>query len=443
MACKNGRCLAKKGHLFVLDATTLISYKKQKLYIMKRSRLLYFLLCFIFLGSGIQQSRAGNFTASGTTLTLDLDVASQLVTVVSTGTTYTFTLSGGTTNTWTGTTSANITVSGAVLTVTATGLSTFSTIDITDSQTGNAVTFNTSGANTYSDNINVTLDNTPGAVTFNGASSFSGTNAINVTTSMYIKFEAASGLTTVDGNLTLDANTQTTPNNFAFSGIAVNAATVQVTGTGVLSMRARGGSTGAGNSYLNKGIVVYGGGQVKGGTTGTATIEGWGYTGLAGTIQAQGVVVTGTGTLGTSTISSNGADVRVTGYGSNTTAAAAANQVNAGVVLGGMSYNDGFATGGIISSGGSGAVVVTGYGGTCADPASSIATYTFGVSVNGSAASITSGRDLTVSGTGGGPDALSEANHGVFVLNGSIVSGTNGNLVVTGTGGNVKSGSSD
>jgi len=110
-------------------------------------------MAMLFFGN---KTYAGSFTASGTTLTLDLNVANQFVTVVSTGTTYTFTLSNGATNTWTGTTSSSVSVSGNVLTVTATGLSTFGTINITDSQTGTGVTFNTSGANAYADNINVT-----------------------------------------------------------------------------------------------------------------------------------------------------------------------------------------------------------------------------------------------------------------------------------------------
>jgi hypothetical protein len=115
--------------------------KKQ---IMKKSKLLCVL--FLFLLCGIHETRAGDFTASGSTLTLDLNVANQLVSVVSNGTSYTFTLSGGATNTWSGTTSSSVSVSGAVLTVTSTGLSTFNTINITDSQTGNGVTFNTSGS---------------------------------------------------------------------------------------------------------------------------------------------------------------------------------------------------------------------------------------------------------------------------------------------------------
>jgi hypothetical protein len=51
--------------------------------VMTKTKLVYMLLCVVFLGCGIQQTRAGAFTASGSTLTLDLDVASQWVSVVS------------------------------------------------------------------------------------------------------------------------------------------------------------------------------------------------------------------------------------------------------------------------------------------------------------------------------------------------------------------------
>jgi hypothetical protein len=62
-------------------------------------------------------AQAGTRSASGTTLNIDLDVASQVVTVVSTGSTYTFTLSGGATNAWTGS-GTGTAVSATVLTVT-------------------------------------------------------------------------------------------------------------------------------------------------------------------------------------------------------------------------------------------------------------------------------------------------------------------------------------
>jgi hypothetical protein len=276
-----------------------------------RIRKIAFLLSFLAFFVN-HQSYAGSFTASGSTLTLNLNVASQLVTVVSTGSTYTFTLSGGATNTWSGTTSSSVTVSGAVLTVTATGLGTFSAISITDSQTGCRVVFATSGTNAYSDSFFITLDNTPGAVTFNGNSSFTGSNGISITTSMYISFASASNLTSVNGNIYLSANMQATPSSFLFSGISVDNAKIEVTGTGVLSMAARGG-TGVANYYLNKGIAVINGGVVKGGTMGTITIEGRGYTGVAGNQYGQGVLVWGGTSSLPSMISSNGANVSVTG----------------------------------------------------------------------------------------------------------------------------------
>ena len=51
-----------------------------------------------------KNTNAGAFTASGSTLTLDLNVASQLPGVVANGTTYSFTLGGGATNARPGTT---------------------------------------------------------------------------------------------------------------------------------------------------------------------------------------------------------------------------------------------------------------------------------------------------------------------------------------------------
>ena len=348
----------------------------------KSGRIFAFLLALLLLGS-YNNSYAGAFTASGSTLTLDLDVASQLVTVVATSTTYTFTLSGGATNTWTGTTSFDVTVSGAVLTVTAAGISTFTNINITDSQTGNAVTFATSGVNSYSNYIDVTLDNAPGAVTFNGSSSFTGTNGLSITTSMYITFAASSSLTTENGDITLSANMQVTPSSLLFSGITVNNAKVEITGTGILSMTARGGTGTGAPVFANKGIAVISGGLVKGGTTGTMNIEGRGYTGVAGTQYGIGVLVTGTGSLGASTISSIGANVSVTGYGAVSTAACVNYQSNIGVVVGeqGSFESSVFGT---ITSGDNGTVTISGYGGTALSPASSVSSYCCGVMINSS-----------------------------------------------------------
>ena len=232
-------------------------------------------------------AQAGTRSASGTSL--DLDVASQVVTVVSTGSTDTFTLSGGATNTWTGS-GTGTAVAGAVLTVTPG--TTYDTINLTDSATGTAVTFNTSTANTYGDHFNVTLDNAPGAVTFNGASSFTGAFGLSITTARNIAFAGASSLSLVNGNLTLDANTQVVPTAMTLSGIMVNNATINTTGSGITTLRARGG-TGTASVLQNKGIAVIGGGSITGGTTGTMTLEGRGFAGVNGPILGQGVFVGG------------------------------------------------------------------------------------------------------------------------------------------------------
>jgi hypothetical protein len=377
-----------------------------------------------------------NRLASGTTLDIEIQVANQVVTVASTGSAYTFTLSGGATNVWTGF-AANTSVSGTTLTVTPG--STYDTINLTDSVAGVAVTFNTSGANSYADQFNVTLNDTPGAVTFNGSSRFSGSNGLNILTTRNIAFAPDSSLSLVDGNLSLDANTQTPATSMLVPGIEIKGATVETTGSGITTLRARGG-TGAAASFLNKGIAVLSGGSLVGGTTGTMTIEGKGFAGSAAVAQGQGVFVSGRNlsTLVVSRISSNGADVAVTGYGAeNTDATIGLNACNAGVTVGGATSSTGTFYG-TITSGGSGAVTVTGYGGTTADPASAVNTFCSGVRVNGTAALITSGGTgkVTVNGTGGGSPLNSQYCFGVDVgsTGATIGGGAGASVEVTGRG---------
>jgi len=399
------------------------------------SRCCIFLL--LLLGGFHQQTSAGNFVINGSTLTLDLDVASQTVTVVSTGTTYTFTLSGGATNTWTGTTNANVTVSGTVLTVTASGLSTFSDIYITDSQTGNKVTFNSSGANAFSDNFYINLDNggSASAVTFNGSTNFSGSNAVSITTTAYINFSSASSLTTVNGNLTLSANMQNPSNSMSFSGITVDAATVEVTGTGILSMTGR-----AGNFNHMAGIKIASGGLVKGGTTGTASITGYGHSGSASLSYSHGVWLTSNSETAVSTISSNGANVVVTGNGIFTSAAAINIAYSTGVSLSNLSASS--ANFALITAGGSGSVTVTGQGGVFGNPTSNVTSYCSGIRLisgtvtKGSSRITSNGGNVTVIGTGGGADSLTSQNPGIFLSDSTLITaGGNGTVTVTGSGG--------
>ncbi|NQX02077.1 cadherin-like domain-containing protein [bacterium] len=401
-----------------------------------RAAFLSLVCCGALLGS----AQAATRSASGTTLNIDLNVANQVVTVVSTGTTYTFTLSGGATNTWAGSGTGTVV---ATTKLTVTPGTTYNAINLTDSATGTAVTFATSGVNAYVDDFNVTLDNTPGAVTFNGSSSFTGAFGLRITTARNIAFASASSLSLVNGNLTLDANTQVTPTAMLFSGILVDNATVTTTGSGITTLRARGG-TGSNASYWNKGIAVIGGGSITGGTTGTMTLEGRGFAGVTGPVEGQGVLVNGrnSSTLAVSTITSKGADVSVTGYGAENTDPAIANfACNAGVAVGGPSPNA-ITYYGKITSGGNGAVTVTGYGGTVVAKATSVQTHCSGVYLVGTDAMITSGGagKVTVNGTGGGPASNSLNCLGVMVYytaNGGILGGPGASVEVTGRGSEV------
>jgi sugar lactone lactonase YvrE len=378
--------------------------------------------------------------ASGTTLDIDIQVANQVVKVVCVGQVYTFTLSGGATNTWAGS-AAGTSASGATLTVTPG--STYNTIHITDSAAGAAVTFNTSGNNFYADQFNVTLNDSPGAVTFNGSSAFSGSNGLNILTTRNIAFASGSSLSLIDGNLSLDANTQTPATSMTVSGIEINGATVQTIGSGSTTLRARGG-TGAAASFLNKGIAILSGGSLVGGTTGTMIIEGRGFAGVNGPIQGQGVFVSGrhSTTLAVSTITSGGADVSVTGYGAENTDPAIANAAcNEGVAVGNAASASGTWYG-KITSGGDGAVTVTGYGGTVVAPASASSIHCSGVYVLGSDAMITSGGagKVTVSGTAGGPASNSQYCMGVGLFgttNGGILGGPGASVEVIGRGSEV------
>ncbi len=377
-----------------------------------------------------------SYSGSGTTFFITLNAASTALSVASAGTSYTFTL-GTAGNTWSGG-GAGTTASTTTLTLGAAGLTAYNKIVIVDAAAGAAVTFANSGVNAFSDSMSVVLSHTAGITTFNGTTSFTSGFGISVITDGNIAFSSASSLSTVNGNIYLSANMQATPNTFAYSGIKVTAATVQITGTGQLTMRARGG-IGVGATYDNRGIAVVTGGVIKGGTTGTTTIEGYGYTGVDGTINGQGVFVYNVGGSATSIITSNGADVVVNGYGANSTAATYTDKMlNIGVVLGGPSTS-GSTQGGTITSGGNGKVTVNGTGGHITNPTSAGSsgdTHSDGVYLCGSNTLISSGGAglVTVNGTADGSDTLGYHNNGVEIFQGTISSGINGSVAVTGHG---------
>ncbi|MFM7317042.1 MAG: hypothetical protein ACKO5E_08840, partial [bacterium] len=282
-----------------------------------------------------------SYSASGTELIIRLDVPNQNLTVTSLGLSYLFTLSPSSSN-WTGTGIAS--VSGATLTANVASLATYSTFTILRSANNTGVNFANSGANSYSDNFNVSIANATapgmsGCITFTGNTTFSGGNNFSIVTDRSVTMSANSSLTMNNGSLLMNINTQATPKVFANSGLTVNNATIQTLGNGQTTIAARGG-IGPCSTYQNKGVAVVNGGRIIGGTTGTISITGYGYNNLSGgVVQGQGVLVYSTNTTATSTISSLGANVVVTGYGANETNAnlssipSGPHITNAGVVV--------------------------------------------------------------------------------------------------------------
>ncbi len=237
----------------------------------------------------------------------------------------------------------------------------------------------------------------------------SGTGAISLTATRNIGFASGSSLTTVNGNLTLSANSAGTTTG-SFSGIDINGATVQSTGTGVVSVTGKAGDAAGGGQT---GITVNNAGTLSGGTSGTMTVAG---TGGPSTGNSNfGVHV------GSALITSAGANVQITGQGGGTGGASTAN-------IGVFAINSG-----VITAGGSGTVTVQGTGGS-GTGGSGVGVAVSSISSAGSA--ITSnGGNVSVTGSGGGSGTAAN-NLGVAVADGGVVSaGGSGTVTVQGTGG--------
>ncbi|MEI6143273.1 MAG: hypothetical protein WCP85_28605, partial [Mariniphaga sp.] len=379
-----------------------------------KSKITFILVIYLIISLGISNSLKGaSFTGSGTTFTINIDDASTTVSIVSTATGYTFTLSSGT---WTGS-ATGATISGLNLTIDATGLSAYDTFTITDGAAGAAVTFNGSGANTYNDNFNINLDGDgaggiPGIVTFNGASSFTLSNAISVITTTNIVFNSGSSLSTIDGNLTLDANTQLPYTTLAYNGIFLNNASIRTIGTGTAMVK--GCTNSSSGSY--HGIYILENSIISGGTSGCLTVQGWGSNNIG---SSYGVSLFGSSF--TPTITSTGADVSVTGSAFSTTGS------SYGISLGSFSSSS---LKGLITSGVNGNVTVTGFGSL-----NSTGNGNYGV-MAGALPSITSGGSGLVKVTGwGGGTSTSGNNYGIIISNGAITSGENGSVELIGNGG--------
>lgn len=232
----------------------------------------------------------------------------------------------------------------------------------------------------------------------------SGTGTILMRVSKNVIANPSSGLTTSNGNLIVEANQQVTPTTGTFTGIELNSATFQITGTGTMTLKGKGGTAGA-SQY---GIYVWNNSDILAGTSGTATIQGNGGASIGS--QNVGVYVSGI----MSSITSAGSAISVTGTG--------------GSFSGGTLCHGVYVTGGgIISSGGSGALNITG------NAAPSGGSDSQGVRIEGPSIT-TSGGNITINGQGNGAVGINI--HGVYMLStGSVSAGGSGTVQVTGTGG--------
>jgi hypothetical protein len=313
-----------------------------------------------------------------------------------------------------------------------------------------AITFNQSVTMAVDKSLSVTTTSTASGIllpTTNSDLSASGTGTISLTAARNINMASGSSVTTVDGDLTLSANQQVTPTSGNFAGVDMISALVQVTGSGAISVLAKGGTDLNGSQY---GIRLGNGADILGGTSGTVTVTGTGGGGTGGGNQGVRVEIAG------SSISSSGGNVVVTGTGGGSVAS----DSNFGVWV---------LDSGLITCGGSGTVTVTGTGGNGSGGSQhgvlvqsggdilggttgtltisgtgglSGGTQNVGVRVDGSGSTISSsGANVQVTGNGGGSGA-SIQNIGVFVLGSgaAISAGGTGTVGIIGNGGTTTTG---
>ena len=428
----------------------------------KRFLFLFAFVALLLCNSATWAAIGGTYSASGTVLTISIDVAST-VTVKANGTggvtnNYTFISSDGD---WSGSAPG---VSSVAKTLTVTGLATYNTINIVDGAAGVNVAFdNSTTSYTYDNNFNITLDAGAGAVTFNNTC-FSSSNFLSVITDRNIVVNGGTTLTTVNGDLTLSANMQATQNVNNFNGINIGTASqvsktyVQSTGTGNVDITGRGGASASNANYgvtvmgtaSNNTTIASGGDWVivtgTGGGTGISTNNDGVYTNYASITSGVygNVIVSGTG--GGSTTGSSGAYFGYTSVSSGGSGSVTVTGTATGGSVSGVGY--GVAVVGLshITSGGSGDVYVTGEASTACISVPNFGVYIYGQSTTDTSSISSGGGDVTVTGTGGGSGATSIFNTGVMVgqytttTAGVIKSGGNGSVTVTGTGGNAGGG---
>ncbi|HRG58920.1 MAG TPA: hypothetical protein PK323_08160 [Bacteroidia bacterium] len=345
-------------------------------------------------------------------------------------------------------------------------------LTISSSGSGN-ITFNNNI--TFSANNNLTLNTGINTVTLAASVSLTlaGTGAVDIDVKKNITFGGFSHIYTVNGSLKLYANqNNTSTGNFVGINMGTLGASAEISGSGALNVLGRGGDLNSNNYgvYLN-------GSTLKGGNLATNSVNGYG--GYASGNSNHGIYVTG----GTGSIESSGGQLTVTAYngglsGSSNNVAlnlnsgriqtvsfgqlivngyanSSAGNGNIGVLLtaalvtsdngpigisgnsinnpGAQNTNRGVA----ISNGSSvtsltGNIVISGNAGS-AQGTSNSGVYIAG---NGVTSNITTNNaNISIVGTAGLGGAFTTNNHGVDIQsNVNITAGTNGSIILNGTG---------
>lgn len=245
-----------------------------------------------------------------------------------------------------------------------------------------------------------------------------GTGTIDLIADRDVVINNNANVSTIDGNLTISAHQGATAAG-SFAGITISDAIVS-TESGDISLTGTGGAVSA--SGVNHGVLIHSTavvtstGVVSGNGAGTITITGTAGESAAGTT---GVLIN----TGASVDSIEG-DITIVGMGSTGTAGSA----NMGVRVAG---------GAVVTSNGSGVdaadISITGTGGEGLNA-------NVGVRFDGAGTQVTtSDGNVLVTGTGGG-SGTGLAQHGVHVVNGAMIlasgSGANaGNITLDGTAG--------
>ena len=232
------------------------------------------------------------FTDASPSLNLAINTDDQ-VSVISTGTSYQFTLASGV---WSGANDADVTGNGSsTLTVTSAGISAFtSAINITDtgSTGGDALTFNNSLASGYFNNFAVTLTNATAssALVFNGATNFENSASLTAAVNGSVVINAGATLTSNTGSISLDATG---------TNVALTAGGNVISQSGAVTLEATGNVTVASGVTVNSGTANLT-------LAADVTAAGQGDDGVGTLTVGAGATVTTTGT-----VSLRGADVSI------------------------------------------------------------------------------------------------------------------------------------